>query len=463
MEQEPIHPGAWTAYELQAVALGDQRLNWRLLETAAKLAAQPSASLNQACADWATSKAAYRLFANAKTTAAKILAPHQSRTQERMAAYARCLAIQDTTLLDYTHHPATQGLGPIGTQQQQLQGLVVHSVLVTTVTGLPLGLLSQQVWARPTHPLPAHAMHKRPLEAKESYKWLVALQESVKHTPVQTQLITVGDREADLFELFTTARELETDLLIRASQNRCVCAPTVGLLWPVLEKQAVAGHLTVQVAQRQDQPARTACVAVRYCALSLKPPQTLPAQLDPVSLYGLLVQEVDPPPDVSPLSWLLLTTVPVRTFDEAVECVAWYCLRWQIEILHKILKSGCRIEAAQLTSAARLKPLLTLYTIIAWRLFWLTFRTRVEPDAPATTILAPHELQALYTFLHKQPLPPTVTPTVRQATHWLAQLGGFLARTGDGEPGVTVIWRGWQRLTDIAAAYLVFQPPPTYG
>lgn len=463
MEHEQTSVGAWTAYELQAVALGDQRLNWRLLETAAQLAAQPSASLNQACGDWAASKAAYRLFANAKTTAAKLLAPHQSRTTERMAQYKRCLAIQDTTLLDYTHHPATQGLGPIGTQQQQLQGLVMHSVLVTTVSGLPLGLLSQQVWARPPQPTPLPPAGKRPIEDKESYKWLVALQESVKHTPAQTQLITVGDREADLFDLFTTARQLETDLLIRASQNRCVCAPTVGLLWPVLAQQAVAGHLTVQVAQRQDQPARTACVAVRFSALTLKPPQDLPTTLDPVPLYGILVQEGEPPPDVTPLTWLLLTTVPVHTFDAAVECVAWYCRRWQIEILHKILKSGCRIEAAQLASADRLKPLLTLYTIIAWRLFWLTFLARTDPDAPATAILAPHELHALYTFLHKQPLPPAAPPTVRQAIRWLAQLGGFLARKGDGEPGVIVIWRGWQRLADIATAYLAFHPPPTYG
>lgn len=469
MENEQVRSEQWLRYELSKIALGDQRLNWRLVDSASKLALRPNLSINQACEDWATSKATYRLFANPKTTQAKVLAPHQQRTQERMAGQERCLAIQDTTLLDYSHHPSKTGLGPIGTVQQQQQGLVMHSVLVTTLAGLPLGVVSQQIWARsetandlPTV-APSASARKVPIEEKESYKWLVALSESVKHKPAGIQLITVGDAEADIFELFNHARTLKTDLLIRAGQNRAVNAPEVGLLWPVLEKQAIVGHLQVQVAKREKQPARTATVAVRYTSLILRPPQHLRTQMKPCSLYAILVQEVDPPPTVDPLCWLLLTTVPVASFDDAVERIRWYCQRWQIEILHKILKSGCRIEHAQLASDQRLKPMIALFTVIAWRLFWMTWLARTDPTAPATAILAPHELQALYTFLHKQPLPPALTPTVRQVTRWIAQLGGFLARKHDGDPGVTVIWRGWQRLADIAAAFLAFQPPSQPG
>lgn len=465
MEQEQLTSEHWTRYELSEISLGDKRLNWRLLDSAAKLAARPSGSINQACDDWADTKATYRLFANEKTTLAKILAPHQQRTQERMAGQARCLAIQDTTLLDYSHHPSTAGLGPIGTTQQQLQGMVMHSVLVTTLSGLPLGIVSQQIWTRhqTANPLTAAEQRKVPIEAKESNKWLVAMSESVQHKPANTQLITVGDAEADIFELCQHARTLKTDLLIRAGQNRAVSEPEVGLLWPVLEKQAIVGHLKVHVAKRPAQPAREATVAVRYTSLTLRPPQHLRPLMKPLSLYGILVQEVDPPAAVDPLCWLLLTTVPVGAFDEAVERIGWYCQRWQIEILHKILKSGCRIEQAQLASAKRLMPMIALFSIIAWRLFWLTFLARTDPQAPASTILAPHELNALYTFLHKQPLPDSLRPTVQQATRWIAQLGGFLARKHDGAPGVTVLWRGWQRLADIAAAYLAFHPPPTCG
>jgi hypothetical protein len=460
MENEQLISEQWTAYELSEISLGDKRLNWRLLDSAAKLAAQPSVSINQACDDWADTKATYRLFANPKTTMEQILAPHQQRTKERMSGQEYCLAIQDSSYLDYSHHPSKSGLGPIGTSEQTLRGLLMHSVLATTTCGLPLGLLSQNIWARAetVNPMTSTERHKVPIAEKESSKWLTALDETVKWQAEGTRLVTVGDSEADIFEFFDHARKLKTDLLIRAGQNRSVCAPEVGLLWCVVEKQPVAGHLKVQVRKRNEQPARDATVTVRYTSLMLRPPQHLRTQMKPLSLYCVFVQEIDPPADVEPLCWLLLTTVPVSSLDDAIERIHWYCQRWQIEILHKILKSGCRIEQAQLATEKRLMPMIALFSIIAWRLFWITFLARTDPDAPASVILAHHELDALYTFLHKQPIPASLAPTVRQALRWIAQLGGFLARKHDGEPGVTVIWRGWQRLSDISAAYLVFYP-----
>lgn len=454
--------GKWVEVELGEVTLGDKRLDWRVLDSGAKLAARPTASINQACDDWADTKATYRLFANEKTTHAKLLAPHQERTKERMAGYARSLAIQDTTFLDYSHHPSKEGMGPIGTTKQGLSGLVMHSTLVTNLDGLPLGVLNEQIWSRDEAPkqLTAKERRKLPIEEKESYKWLVALRASVQQKAEQTQLISVGDSEADIFELFNCARDLKTDLLIRAAQDRSVCESEVGRLWVTVEAQPIVGHLDVHVPKREQQPAREATVAVRYLSLSLQAPQHLRTTMGPVALYGILVQEVNPSPTVDdPLCWLLLTTVPVTGFDDAVERIRWYCLRWQIEIFHKILKSGCRIEAVQLASDDRLKPLIALYSIIAWRLFWATFLMRSQPDAPATTMLAPHELQALYYFHHRRPLPANDMPSVEQATRWIAQLGGFLNRKGDGNPGVTVLWRGWQRLADISDAFLAFLPP----
>jgi len=465
MKNEREENENWTAYELREISLGDKRLNWRLLDSAAKLAAKPSVSINQACEEWADTKATYRLFANEKTTMEQILAPHQQRTKERMSGHERILAIQDSSYLDYSHHPSKSGLGPIGTTQQGMLGLVMHSVLATTTSGLPLGVLHQRIWSRDETAKQTSSTVRRhiPITEKESNKWLTALDETIQGQPPGPRLVTVGDSEADMFELFDHARQLETDLLIRAAQNRTVCAPEVGLLWQVVEKQPIAGHLKVQVSPRNEQPAREATVAVRYTSLTLRPPQHLRTLLKPLSLYAVFAQEIDPPATVEPLSWLLLTTVPVGTFDNAVERIHWYCQRWQIEIWHKILKSGCRIEQIQLASAQRLMPLIALFSIIAWRLFWLTFLARTDPDAPASAILAPHELHALYTFIHKQPLPDSPPPTVHQATLWLARLGGFLARKRDGNPGVTVIWRGWQRLSDIAQAYLAFHPQKTCG
>lgn len=465
MKNESIESEKWIAYELSEISLGDQRLNWRLLDSAAKLAAKPSVSINQACDDWADTKATYRLFANEKTKMEQILAPHQQRTKERMTGHKTILAIQDSSYLDYSHHPRKSGMGPIGTSQQTLNGLVMHSVLSVTPQGLPLGLLDQSIWAREetVKQTTSSERCKVPIAEKESNKWLAALSETVKWQAKGTQLVTVGDREADIFELFDHARSLETDLLIRAGQNRSVSAPEIGLLWAVVEKQRVAGHLKVQVSKRKEQPAREATVAVRYTSLTLRPPQHLRTQMKPLSLYAVLVEEVDPPAEVEPLAWLLLTTVPVSSLDDAIERIHWYCQRWQIEILHKILKSGCHIEQAQLASAQRLMPMIALFSIIAWRLFWITFLARTDPDAPASAILAKHELDALYTFIHKQPIPASLAPTVHQALRWIAQLGGFLVRKRDGEPGVTVVWRGWQRLSDISQAYLAFHPQKLVG
>ena len=200
-------------------------------------------------------------------------------------------------------------------------------------------------------------------------------------------------------------------------------------------------------------------VSVRFCSVTLKPPwRPKSLEKDPlpaVTVYVFLTQEVDPPADVTPLEWLLLTNVPVYSFEDAVERVKWYRCRWHIEVYFKVLKSGCKVEDCRLQTAERLKRYLTLSSVIAWRLYWLTHINRHYPNAPCITILTQYEWQALYATIHRSTVLPQEIPTVRQAVRWIAQLGGFLGRKRDGEPGVTVIWRGWQRLNDISATWLL--------
>ena len=221
-ESAPNHD--WCSTELQTLDLGDQRLNRRLVTTAGQLAAQPLAPINQACADWAATKASYRLFANAKVAPEKILRPHQHCTQTRMQAQPLVLGLQDSSYLDFTPHPQTTGLGPIGTPTQNLRGMVQHTTLAVTLTGLPLGVLTQAIWTRDPEPEVGsdYARRKRPIEEKESYKWIAALEETVRLTPPGVQVVSVCDREADVYELFVKAAELETGLLVRATQNRAV-------------------------------------------------------------------------------------------------------------------------------------------------------------------------------------------------------------------------------------------------
>jgi hypothetical protein len=460
----------WCAKELSGVDLGDKRLNTRLVDTAGKLAAQPQAPINQACDDWADAKGSYRLFQSEKASVEKILAPHQLRTQERMERYPLVLAVQDTTYLDYTEHRKTKGMGPIGTPKQNMTGLVMHDTLILTPQGLPLGLLTKEIWARDANaePLSGWERRKQPIEEKESYKWIKALRKTVSLMPEGVQGVTVCDREGDVYELFVEAEQLETGLLVRAMQDRVLeeADTEVKKLWAQAEAAPVTGHLRVEVPTRDKEPKREAIVSVRFCRVTLKPPwrskQLDKDPLEPVTLHVVLVQEVKAPRGAKPLEWLLITNVAVQSFGEAVERIKWYRCRWHIEVYFKVLKSGCRVEDCRLGTAERLKRFIALLSIIAWRLYWMTHINRHAPDAPCTTIMAKHEWRALYATIQRPRKLPENPPTVCQAIRWIAQLGGFLGRKGDAEPGVTTIWRGWQRLHDISATWLLLQEG-TYG
>jgi hypothetical protein len=143
-----------------------------------------------------------------------------------------------------------------------------------------------------------------------------------------------------------------------------------------------------------------------------------------------------------------------------LERLGWYACRWGIEVWHKILKSGCRIEARQLETAARLVRCLTLYSVIAWRIMYATMLARAAPELPCTVLLDDDEWQALYCRINKVAIAPAKPPTLHQAVRWIAQLGGFLGRTRDGEPSVTVLWKGFQHLADITAMYRIMRPLP---
>ena len=447
----------WCLDEFAGIGLPDARLNARCSELAVQLAMQPSLPLSQACEDWADAKAAYRFFDNDDVTPQCIQAPHHERTVLRMMSHPRVLAVQDTTFLNYTHHPKTEGLGPIGKKSQKQRGFGIHSTLAVLPDGLPLGCLTQSVLTRPENE-PSHrpeACRLLPIEGKESYRWLQAFEQTLALAPAGVEVITVCDREADIYEMFAFAQGKQAPLLVRASSNRVLLDLEVHKLWPKVTGQPVADYLMVQITGNSTRPARQATVSVRFAAVTLKPPwRPNGLKLPAITLNAILVREEDPPADVEePIEWMLLTNTAVASFEQAQQVIGWYCCRWQIEVFHKILKSGCRVEDCRLQTADRLHSFVALMSVIAWRLHWMTYINRCQPDLPCTAVLTDTEWEALYMRIHKSKRLPDAVPTVHQAVRWIAQLGGFLGRTSDGEPGVTAIWRGWQRLQDLAATW----------
>jgi Transposase Tn5 dimerisation domain len=196
--------------------------------------------------------------------------------------------------------------------------------------------------------------------------------------------------------------------------------------------------------------ARAASVEVRVAQVSIKPPYRRGqakalASFEPISVNVVAATEHDPPAGSEAMSWVLLTNLPVNSFQSATEKIAWYGKRWGVETWHKVLKSGCKVEDCLLEEAQRLMRYLTLFSIIGVRLMHVAYLARVQPELPATEVFSAVEIRVLYARLTNAP-PPGQPPTLREAVRMLGKLGGHLGRKGDGDPGVVVLWRGWMRL-----------------
>jgi hypothetical protein len=220
------------------------------------------------------------------------------------------------------------------------------------------------------------------------------------------------------------------------------------------------GQLTLELRRHPEREARQATLTLRATTLELQPPATHPQRerLQPIRLQVIWAAEENPPTGVEQVRWLLLTTLTITCFEDVVQCLRWYSYRWLIERYHYVLKSGCRLEQLQLETADRIQRALATYTIVAWRLLWMTYLARYHPDTPADTVLETDEWQALYCTIHQTPKPPDSPPDLRTCVRWIAQLGGFLARKHDGEPGVKTLWQGLRRLHDIAQTWLLLSP-----
>jgi hypothetical protein len=418
----------------------------------ATLSHHPTASVPLASRTSSEAQGIYRFWSNSTVMPETILQGHIDRTVVRAQRYQTVLSIQDSTDLDFTSHPHTEGLGYLNQTQQQ--GIKVHNCFAVSDSGEPLGVLHQHTWVREAPPLPKKersAQQRRrnqPIEEKESYRWLTTLSAAEAQVAERVHLVQVADREADIFELFAHPRALNSDLLIRVKTNRRI-QQEWGKLFTALAQAPVMGELTVEVRRTPDRPARLAQVQLRALQVTLEVPEHLARQrpeLQPITLNALWVEEIGTPSDGGkPIRWKLLTTLPLETYAQACQYVRWYSYRWLIERFHFTLKSGCQVEALQLQHRDRLLKALATYSIVAWRLMAMTYLARLTPDVSCEVILNPEE----WRLLRRRFAPKSRAkkpPTLHQAMVWMAQLGGFLARKRDGEPGLKTLWRGYTAL-----------------
>jgi hypothetical protein len=463
----PATPPGWVHREFGGAKLGDHRLSQRLLDLGASFFARPQANIPQACGSLAAAKAAYRFFDNQRVTMDALLEPHHQATIERMRHEPVVLVAQDTTSLCYTTHPGMQGLGPISNTVNGPQGIEVHSAQAFTPAGLPLGVLDIEAWARdPAEFGKRKACNSKPIEDKESNKWLTALvpiAAAAARCP-NSRVVTLADREADIYEYLLDAHQRGLEAVVRAKEKNRRLDGEVLKLWPHMLARPTAGTIELTVPRQGKQPARSATLSVSFDTVTLSPPHAK-KHLPPLRVVVVLSREEAPPPGVKePLEWMLLSTAPlwpdrgqaVASLADAVERIQWYAGRWGIEVFHRILKSGCQIEDRQLGAADRLEACLAIDAVVAWRIHHLTWLGRVTPELPCDTVFDDDLWKGVIVFRTRKP-PPAKPPTLREMIRMIAGLGGFLGRKSDGQPGTQTLWRGLQRADDIAIAFRGFR------
>jgi hypothetical protein len=440
------------AAELAAIDLGDQRLNHRAQRVAEKLGEKPTVSIPAACGGWDETKAAYRLFDHPEVTAESVLAPHIACTEERLRAHPRVLCVQDTTELDYTSKQDIAGLGPLNYETRR--GMYLHPTLALTPERVPLGLLDLYSWVREPGSLGQEKDPSRALEEKESVRWVDgfagvnALAEQLE----DTRLTYIADREGDIYDLFVEAPcpERGADWLVRVQHQERLLTDGRKLR-AVLDAAPVLTEVTFDKPASNGRPARTVHQQIKAVRVTLKAPSRPDRTLAEVTVTALLAFEPNPPADEDPLVWVLLTNLPVETPQQAIEKLAWYLCRWQIEVYFKVFKSGCRVEQLQLEKRERLEPALAFYMIIAWRVLYLTMLGRECPEMPCDTVFADEEWRAVYLVTQRQ-APPDAPPSLDTMVRMVATLGGFLNRKSDGFPGPKTLWIGLQRIPDFVVA-----------
>jgi Transposase DNA-binding/Transposase Tn5 dimerisation domain len=465
----------WAMEEVAGANLGDARLNARFAMLVSALGDRPILSIPAACGGWAETKAAYRFFDNEKVWFENILEPHMAKTKERMAAQKTALLVQDTTEVDLTRpEQAVEGAGELDGPRR---GVLLHAMHAFDPHGLPLGTAWAEVLNRTegvSHEAAEEKSRKRkqkPIEEKESLRWLTGLREARKlaQEMPEVQCICVGDSEADIYELFAEPRgEQPVHWLIRACQDRAISGQPghqlrgEALATPVLYEAdlIIRGRKAKTAAEdrgrRQNRETRRAKVEVRAATVTLRPPVRPDRKLPPVTVNVVLVREPDPPVGEVRVEWILVTTLPIDTLEQARMVVEYYCIRWSIEVLFRTLKSGCRIEHRRFEHVDRVLPAVALYLIVAWRTLFVCRLGRSCPDIDCEAIFEPSEWKAVWMAVHRK-RPPKKSPRLTEMVHLIANLGGYIERK-DSEPGAQTVWIGLQRMHDLAWAWDTFGP-----
>ena len=462
--------------ELTGCQFRDQRLTKRAQKLADVLSSQPNISIPAAMKSKADIAACYRFFDNEKVTPDAILLPHINATRERIQQLPYVLLVQDSTEIDVTRpEQQVQGAGPIDCETRR--GALYHPMVAFDPGGVDLGIVGQKSWVRESisnDPKSEKRKRRRhtPIEEKESIRWLQGLL-CAEHTAAlcpATTCVCVGDSESDIFDVFAAAYESEQEnlqLLVRAGQNRNT---EDGQDWvEQVRETAAIGNQTVSIrarkadgktvksARNRPREGRTAELEIRKSTIELHRPVHGSTHLpETISVNAVLCEEPDPPEGADAISWMLATTLPIETDEDVQRVISSYCVRWQIEVFFRTLKSGCRIERRRFEHVDRVLNCVALYSVVAWRLMYMCYLGRDCPDIDCEAIFEPSEWKSVYAILDEE-IPTEGCPSLNDMIRAIARLGGFIDRP-QNHPGTQTLWIGLQRTYDLSNAWNAFGP-----
>lgn len=447
-------------------SLPEKRLRARAVEIGDAMEKRPGVAMTGAFDDAKDVRNAYNFFENERISMGVILDPARRALAEKLRALPQdetVLAIQDTTELNLSAHPAMRDVGTLGNPINH--GIFLHPVLAVGTSGAVLGLLGAQTWVRPAEERgKSKERRARHFEEKESVRWWKTIEHSEALVHRAELLLHVGDAEADIYELFWRAQENGRRFLIRATSNRSVQGADGehAYLWDYArafaqcdEQRIVDVRASPATKDKPYRPARQAKITVGYGKVTLCSPVNGKESRNraPVQVFAVWVREQNPPADAEPLEWLLLTSDPIITVEDAWLRVDWYKLRWTIEEYNKVLKSGLCAQKQQYESRATYENWLAMALLVAVRLMEMNRQARVEPRKPASTVLSDDEQDVLLAHAATLRRRPAAPLTMADAINLIAKLGGYLDRACDGPPGFIVLWRGYTRLSAMVVGY----------
>ena len=445
--------GLSMAEEFATLDFNSSRLEKRFVKTMETLAGQPDKSIWFSSENRSEAKAIYRMLSNDKLDREEILRAHREATVKRMAQSEKTiLAVQDTTSLNYDTQTKMEGIGYIS---DKTLGVNIHSCLAVTVDGLVLGVLAQSSYNReqPKDTTLTHDSKKaRALEEKESFRWIQTLGESTIDVPETIHVVTVCDREGDMYELFDKADSEGHAFLIRIVQNRKTVENEKIL--DEIRKKPCMGKIqtTIPRDSRKGLKEREAVLQIRYCSFAVQRPQILNKvkhlkAAQNVNVIYVLEEQQDEAAE--PVEWFLMTNEPVESAESAYEKAVWYMQRWKVERFHYTLKSGCAVEKLQERSMEKTTALVLMYSIIAVAILNITYIARIHPFLPCTVCFEEEEWKTLYCTANKTKKPPDKPYTIAEAVTYLSWLGGPKRAPSDGPPGLKTIWTGLEKLNTL--------------